>query len=57
MRVIAVLAGLVAVAGAAPASAVVGGQPVDAASVPWFGSISGCGGVLVAPDRVATAAH
>jgi secreted trypsin-like serine protease len=57
MRVIAVLASLVAVAGAAPASAVVGGQPVDAASVPWFASISGCGGVLVAPDRVATAAH
>jgi Trypsin len=25
--------------------------------VPWFASINGCGGVLVAPDRVATAGH
>jgi secreted trypsin-like serine protease len=52
-----VLACLAALAAAAPAGAVVGGQPVDSASVPWFASINGCGGVLVAPDRVATAGH
>lgn len=44
-------------AAAAPAGAVVGGQPVAPETVPWFASINGCGGVLVAPDRVATAGH
>jgi secreted trypsin-like serine protease len=52
-----VLAWSAALAAAAPAGAVVGGQPVAPESVPWFASISGCGGVLVAPDRVATAGH
>jgi secreted trypsin-like serine protease len=42
---------------AAPAGAVVGGQPFAPETVPWFASINGCGGVLVAPDRVATAGH
>jgi hypothetical protein len=31
------------------ADAVVGGQPVDETSVPWFASVGGCGGTLVAP--------
>jgi secreted trypsin-like serine protease len=52
-----VLAWLAALAAAAPASAVVGGEPVAADTVPWFASINGCGAVLVAPDRVATAGH
>lgn len=51
---IATIAALVA---AAPAGAVVGGEPVAEATVPWFATINGCGGVLVAPDRVATAGH
>ena len=33
------------------------GTPVDPAAVPWFASLGGCGGTLVAPDRVLTAAH
>jgi hypothetical protein len=41
----------------APASAVVGGVPVAEETVPWFASWWGCGGTLVAPDRVLTAAH
>ncbi len=48
---------LVVCASAAPAGAVVGGTPVEPASVPWFASLGGCGGTLVAPDRVLTAAH
>src|SRR4051795_8562138 len=42
---------------AVPAGAVVGGTPVDPATVPWFASLGGCGGTLVAPDRILTAAH
>jgi secreted trypsin-like serine protease len=41
---------------AAPAGAVVGGSPLEEAQVPWFANL-GCGGSLVAPDRVLTAAH
>jgi hypothetical protein len=56
-----VLAVLLASAGACaitpPAGAVVGGTPVDRATVPWYASVGGCGGTLVAPDRVLTAAH
>ena len=48
---------LVALAAAAPSGAVVGGEPVAPESVPWFAEVSGCGGMLVAPDRVLTAAH
>jgi hypothetical protein len=42
---------------AAPAGAVIGGTPVDPATVPWLANVQGCGGTLVAPDRVLTAAH
>jgi hypothetical protein len=42
---------------AAPAAAVVNGTKVDPATVPWFVSVSGCGGTLVTPTRVLTAAH
>jgi secreted trypsin-like serine protease len=45
------------VATAAPAGAVVGGEPVAPESVPWFAEVNGCGGMLVAPDRVLTAGH
>src|SRR5215218_2659222 len=48
-----VLAGLCA---SAPAGAVVGGELLDEAQVPWLANL-GCGGTLVAPDRVLTAAH
>jgi hypothetical protein len=41
----------------APAGAVVGGEPVAPEAVPWFADVGGCGGVLVAPDRVLTAGH
>jgi hypothetical protein len=33
------------------------GAAVEPSSVPWFASLGGCGGTLVAPDRVLTAAH
>ena len=42
---------------AAPASAVVGGEKIALTDVPWFAMVGGCGGTLVAPDRVVTAAH
>jgi hypothetical protein len=45
------------VATTAPAGAVVGGEPVAPESVPWFAEVGGCGGMLVAPDRVLTAGH
>jgi secreted trypsin-like serine protease len=51
------LAALVVLIAAAPARAVVGGQPVDPATVPWFVSVGGCGGTLVAADRLLTAGH
>jgi secreted trypsin-like serine protease len=41
----------------APAHAVVGGKRVSSRTVPWFVNLSGCGGTLVAPDRVVTAGH
>lgn len=40
-----------------PASAVVGGEPLPEESVRWFADLQGCGGTLVAPDRVLTAGH
>lgn len=57
-----------ALTAAAPASAVVGGATVKAASYPWLGALSSqagffrpgghlCGGVLVRADKVLTAAH
>ena len=48
---------LVALAAAAPSGAVVGGEPVAPESVPWLADVAGCGGMLVAPDRVLTAGH
>ena len=48
---------LAAAAPAPPASAVVGGQRVAASSVPWFVGTGICGGTLIAPARIATAAH
>jgi len=47
-------AGLQAPSGA---DAIVGGRTVSHAAAPWFATLPGCGGTLIAPDRVATAAH
>ena len=61
----ALLAALVAVS-ASPAAAaspraraaVVGGQPAPPGAYPWMVALSrGCGGTLIAPDRVLTAGH
>ena len=50
-------AATVALLAAAPAHAVVGGTKINVNEVPWFANIRGCGGTLIAPDRVVTAAH
>ena len=42
---------------AAPAHAVVGGHTLNPSKAPWFVVTGICGGTLIAPDRVATAAH
>ncbi|MEA2271751.1 MAG: hypothetical protein QOI98_459 [Solirubrobacteraceae bacterium] len=42
---------------ALPASGVVGGTRAKPTSYPWFVELPFCGGALIAPDRVATAAH
>lgn len=42
---------------AAPAHAVVNGQPVAPSKAPWFVPAGICGATLIAPDRLATAAH
>jgi Trypsin len=39
------------------AHAVVGGERISPSSAPWFVQAGICGGTLIAPDRVATAAH
>lgn len=49
--------GAAAALAAPPAGAVVGGEAITTASVPWFASVGGCGGTLVSPARVLTAAH
>lgn len=56
-RIACVLATVVAAFAAAPAGAVVGGRPVSPVDVPYFVAFETCGGTLVAPDRVVTAAH
>ncbi|ANZ38397.1 hypothetical protein BBK82_22350 [Lentzea guizhouensis] len=60
----AVLAAVIAlVSGASPAGAIVGGTPARVADSPWVVAITTpdgqliCGGALVAPDKVMTAAH
>lgn len=58
-------AALLAAAGAllipVPATAIVGGQHVPIGAVPWQASVASahavCGGVIVSPTRIATAAH
>src|SRR3954452_19137442 len=57
MIVRGLLALAVALLAAAPASGVVGGERVKESDVRWFASFAGCGGSLVAPDRILTAAH
>jgi len=42
---------------AAPAGAVVGGTSAKPSAYPWHAELPFCGGALIAPDRVATAAH
>ena len=54
---IALLTGIALCLGAAPAHAVVGGERVAPADVPWFAFVGPCGGTLVGPDRLLTAAH
>ncbi len=50
------LALMLTLLGPAPAGAVVGGEEIDGTTTQWFASL-GCGGTLVAPDRIVTAAH
>ena len=52
--VAAIVAGLLGMP--STALGVVGGTPVPAADYPWFATFDGCGGALVLPDRVLTAA-
>lgn len=56
-RCLAIVAGVSCLAAAAPAVAVVNCTKVDPTMVPWFVSVSGCGGTLVTATRVLTAAH
>lgn len=51
------LTSLFAVLLAAPAHAVVNGEAVAPSKVPWFVPAGICGSTLIAPDRLATAAH
>lgn len=61
---LAVIAAVIAlVSGASTADAIVGGTPARVADTPWVVAITTtdgqliCGGALVAPDKVVTAAH
>jgi hypothetical protein len=55
------IAAVALLAGAAHSGAVVGGERADRADYPYFATVGGvraaCGGTLVTPDRVLTAAH
>src|SRR5262245_25094757 len=51
------LVGALSAPSVAPASAIVGGVRAKPSSYPWFVELPFCGGTLIAPDRVATAAH
>src|SRR3954468_13942702 len=42
---------------AGSSSAVVGGTRATPTSYPWFAELPFCGGALIAPDRIVTAAH
>jgi hypothetical protein len=53
----AALALVSALAATCPAGAVVGGRVVERSSAPWFVGTGLCGGTLIAPNRLATAAH
>src|SRR5215218_1135759 len=53
----AAFAAITLLGSAAPAGAVVNGTPVEPSTVPWFVRAGNCGGSLIAPDRVMTAAH
>lgn len=61
MRSLALAFAFVLVAGAAPAPAIFRGSAVDPASAPWMVAFRArstvCGGAVIAPDRVLTAAH
>jgi hypothetical protein len=61
LAAVASLSLALAAATAPPAAAVFHGTPVAAADAPWSVALTGralaCGGALVAPDRVLTAAH
>ena len=41
----------------APSPAVTRGEVVKESNYPWLADLLGCGGTLIAPDRVLTAAH
>lgn len=56
-RCILTLAVLATAAWATPAGAVVNGEKVDPATVPWYVDLGSCGSTLVSPDRLLTAAH
>jgi hypothetical protein len=57
LRLAAILAAALPALAAVPAHAVVGGERLRPSSAPWFVGTGICGGTLIAPDRVATAAH
>jgi secreted trypsin-like serine protease len=48
---------VVAAVAVQPAGGVVGGTRAQTSKYPWFAELPFCGGALIAPDRVATAAH